>query len=627
MESGFVVSLRDRSLQFEVLGEHACANKSLISTAVSGKISAIAMGRIYYRAGLEQLIGRRQGSLTSLSEAELAVQLYAHLGAQCFQSLEGDFALVIWDCEKRLLFALRDPIGGFPLFFARSNGQLQLSTSLRTLKQTCPSAMLNVDYLAEYLSMPTPFEQEMPREMTIYTGISRILPGRVTTFELADATISQVNLCDWTRLETLREQLDFDEIVERYRHLLTAAVHERMRGRVGTHYSGGMDSTSVGLIANMKLGTGPDPLRTYTLTYDNLPGQRQEGAYIEAARKAAPAAIHTSLPGDDWYDFEDFENDIYQDEPCGTVWQSTMSIRTVKRAADDGVDTLFSGFGGEEFIALSPYYIADLIKRGRFSKALSESLRLARARNRSRWHYLWNGASTVMAPWLLLPGMGYRSQRSRVPWPQQTELTLAPWIREEFARKHRLIRKAYRNKAQMASGGPTPTLSMLQFALRYRPGDTLRWTLGTSLGVFTAHPYMDVRLVRFCLSVFEQLPPILDRQKPLLGEAMAGVLPDLIRLRRDKGHFDEAAFRGLARNVGVVEKVIADSGVEDLGIFDCESLLECVRQSAAGVKPLGAKSLYLSLYLTKWLALEKVAGGQALARRPVYSATFDTANA
>jgi asparagine synthase (glutamine-hydrolysing) len=627
MEAGFAVFFEGGDLQFEVLGEQDCADKFLITTATSGKTIGIVMGRIYYRADLAQLIGMPRASLSSLSEAQLAVLGYAHLGVQCFQIFEGDFALVICDCEKRLLFACRDPMGGFPLFYAKSNGQLHLSTSLRTLKQMRPSSMLNFEYLAEYLAMPTPFEQEVPIESTIYNGISRVLPGRLMTFQLADGGVRQVNTCDWTQLDGHRETLDFREIVEQYRHLLINAVHERMRGRIGTHYSGGMDSTSVGLIANMKLGVSPDPLRTYTLTYDNLPGQRQESKFIEAARMAAPGAIHASLPGDDWYDFEDFGNDIYQDEPCGTVWQSTMSIRTMKRAAEDGIETLFTGLGGEEFITLSPYYVADLIKRGRYSKAVSESQRLARAHNRSRWYYVWNGASTLITPWLLLFRMANRGNQHRVPWAQQTELTLAPWIHQEFASKHRLISKAYRNKMQMTSGAATPTLSILQFALRFRPGETLRWTLGTSFGVFTAHPYMDIRLIRFCLSVFEQLPPILDRPKPLLGEAMAGILPDRIRLRRDKGHFSETVSRGLARNLGAIEKVIRDSGVEDLGIFDCESLLDCLRQSATGIEPRGSKSLSLSLYLVKWLALDKVSGTRKLQRRQVYSTTIGATNA
>jgi hypothetical protein len=250
---------------------------------------------------------------------------------------------------------------------------------------------------------------------------------------------------------------------------------------------------------------------------------------------------------------------------------------------------------------------------------MSESRRLAGMYDRSRWYYLFDGASTLVAPWLLRLKMAYGRLDRDVPWRQQTELTVAPWIRREFAIKYQLIQKAYRNQIQMMSGGATPTLSLLEFALRYRPGETLRWTVGTSLGVFTAHPFKDVRLIRFCLSIFEQLPAILDRQKPLLGDAMAGILPDSIRQRQDKGHFNEAMFRGLARNVGIIEKVVKTSGIDELGIFDCERLLECLRQSAAGVEPRGSKSLRLSLYLAKWFALNKTAGTRKLERRLVYN--------
>ena len=620
MESGFIVSLDGHDLRFEILGERSCADISLITISTSGDVTACVMGRFYYRADIARRIGKTETEVASLSEAGFAVSVYAALGTRSFDAYEGDFALVICDRKHRLLFACRDPMGGFPLFWTQSQDRLSVSTSLRTLRQSHPSATIDYGYIAEYLMQPSPFEQEVPIEATAYTGVSRVLPGCLATFRLSGCGVAHAVLCDWAQQSPHMERLSFGEIVERYKDLLTTAVHERIRGRIGCHYSGGMDSTSVGLIAHRKLLDKRDSLRTYTLTYENLPGQKRENYFIDLAREAACGAIHTSLPGDDWYDFDEFSNDIYQDEPCGTVWQSTMSVRTLRRAAEDGIDTLFTGFGGEEFISMSPYYVADLIKRGQFAKAISESSRLARAHGRNRWHYLWKGGLANLVPAVFPPGMSLRHPKRNVSWAHQNDHTLPSWISRDLADRYRLLPKQARNMKKMTSGAATPTLSMLLFALRYRPGDTLRWTLGTSLGVFPVHPYTDSRLIRYCLSIHEHLPPIIDRQKPVLGDAMAGILPDPIRLRQDKGHFTEAVFRGLARNLGAIESLVRNARIDDLEIFDSENLLECLRQSAAGVSSAGSKRLRLSLYLVKWLAMEKGAGRQTLPRTLMFRA-------
>jgi len=82
---------------------------------------------------------------------------------------------------------------------------------------------------------------------------------------------------------------------------------------------------------------------------------------------------------------------------------------------------------------------------------------------------------------------------------------------------------------------------------------------------------------------------------------------------------------GSPRNASIVEKVVEDSGIDEFGIFDCDTLINCVHQSAAGVEPRGSKSLRLSLYLAKWLALNKVAGARKLKRRLVCSAMIGEA--
>src|SRR5690606_30231440 len=97
-----------------------------------------------------------------------------------------------------------------------------------------------------------------------------------------------------------------------------------------------------------------------------------------------------------------------------------------------------------------------------------------------------------------------------------------------------------------------------------------------------------------------------ERQKPLLADAMRGVLPDAIRQRRAKGNFNEVYFKGLARNRPVIEQVIREAPIDDLGLIDKAVLIDGLRKTALGVEVSGRgmMQLNLSLSLVQWLAKE-----------------------
>jgi len=77
-----------------------------------------------------------------VNDAALALTGYRHLGRASLERLEGDFALVIWDAETTELIGLRDPLGGYPLFWTQHESTFALSTSLRPLCAMLPQCLL-----------------------------------------------------------------------------------------------------------------------------------------------------------------------------------------------------------------------------------------------------------------------------------------------------------------------------------------------------------------------------------------------------------------------------------------------------------------------------------------------------
>ena len=158
---GFSVAEIDGRVQFQLHGEDTA--QRLVTFAQRNHVSAALMGRLYYR---EELGFRAE------SDADLAIEAYCR---GIVERLEGDFCLVIWDSEKKRLFAARDPLGGFPLYWATHAGKVAVSTAIDPLLAGLPKRELSMSYLAGPGGRSWQ-SRKMPVK-TASTGIHRVVPG------------------------------------------------------------------------------------------------------------------------------------------------------------------------------------------------------------------------------------------------------------------------------------------------------------------------------------------------------------------------------------------------------------------------------------------------------------------
>src|SRR5262249_9753111 len=149
-----------------------------------------------------------------------------------------------------------------------------------------------------------------------------------------------------------------------------------------------------------------------------------------------------------------------------------------------------------------------------------------------------------------------------------------------------------------------------------RTGDLGRWYLSTPRGMLVTHPFLDPRLLRYCLGVHARVGPFpRDTPKPILAEAMRGVLPETLRTRPKTGFFDEPDFRGLGRHLPTLEALVRRAPVDDVGFLDRDALIDCLRQSALGVgnARIQLDRVNLTLSLLRWLSLRESTGARTAA--------------
>ena len=189
-------------------------------------------------------------------------------------------------------------------------------------------------------------------------------------------------------------------------------------------------------------------------------------------------------------------------------------------------------------------------------------------------------------------------------WKHQNFWTIAPWIFPDFARRGQLRSKALHNFRRCFHAAGSAVESEALERARAAVGDCGRYYLAAPLGIVSAHPFRDLRVFSYGLGIRTRVRPEPGVQKPILAEAMRNVLPESIRQRRGKTHYNSVYYAGLARNQDYLENMIRASQVEELGLFDKAGLLSCLRQAALGISsPHGACSLNNTLSIVKWLQL------------------------
>jgi asparagine synthase (glutamine-hydrolysing) len=100
-------------------------------------------------------------------------------------------------------------------------------------------------------------------------------------------------------------------------------------------------------------------------------------------------------------------------------------------------------------------------------------------------------------------------------------------------------------------------------------------------GIEMRYPFLDRPLVEFSLRLPRALRTQPHARKWVQREAMRGVLPESVRTRRSKGGIAGRTRWSLYREHAVVEELLRDPIVAELGYVDCDALRASVERARA----------------------------------------------
>ncbi|HWC47382.1 MAG TPA: asparagine synthase-related protein [Solirubrobacterales bacterium] len=529
-----------------------------------------------------------------VSPATLLLRGYEQLGAELWPLLRGDFVVLIWDREAEAGALVRDQLGGRALFLHRTGGVVAFATELANLVELLPSRPPADDVAVAHWLLPS----VVPEERTFFAGIEEVPPATCLALGRDGAQARRY----WAPRFEQQRDLSFEEASAQARELLVQAV-ERRAGEAEASailLSGGIDSAGVAGVACNCLPDEQRPLRAYSAVFPRHP-EIDEGpliASVAAHNRLAATAIETEPGGL-----------LASTAPYIERWQAlspTPNLSFLRpllnRAADDGVRLLLDGEGGDAVFWYSAPLVAERVRRGRLLSAWS----LAGSFPEYGVPTTWRTRLDKLRQW------GRSRDFSPVP---QDWLAVPPHLLEA---------------EDPAPGVEGPAWWVAQVAAILGPGsrmahDVTRRNAALS-GLEPSHPLLDVDLIEAVLSFPPELAFERRFNRPVLREAVAGLVPDEARLRPYKSNFDPVIVAGMEADLPLVEALLLRPSAHVGAYTNHERLADHI---ASPPQPLGARrawamSLWFLGTMECWLRLqagEEVLPADALSRigTPGYS--------
>lgn len=232
-----------------------------ITKSINGHTGSIIFnGEIYNYKTLRNYLSSLGCFFDTSSDTEIILAGYLMFGTSFFASLNGIFAIAIYDYDKDCLILARDAAGVKPLFYQCMSTSFVFSSEPKGLFAYGITPSFNDDSLREIFALgpaKTPGSG-------VFANMSEVMAG--TYIEITKGFRAYAHSTHtFKQLITYECNDSYDEAVEKSSALITDAITSQMLSDVPicTFMSGGLDSSLVSAICASKL----DKLTTYSFDF------------------------------------------------------------------------------------------------------------------------------------------------------------------------------------------------------------------------------------------------------------------------------------------------------------------------------------------------------------------------
>ncbi|WP_369387317.1 asparagine synthase (glutamine-hydrolyzing) [Streptomyces sp. CG1] len=224
-----------------------------------GTLAMVYSGEAYNFTELRRELEGRGHRFTTDSDTEVVLHGYLEWGDAVAERLNGMYAFAVWDGRRDKLVMIRDRMGIKPFYYyPTADGVLFGSEPKAILANPLARRRVTLDGLRELLVMiKTPGH-------AIWDGMREVEPGTVVTVDR-----SGLSTRVYWRLETRAHADDRDTTITTVRSLLDDIVRRQLVADVPrcTLLSGGLDSSAMTAIAARQLAAQGERVRSFAVDF------------------------------------------------------------------------------------------------------------------------------------------------------------------------------------------------------------------------------------------------------------------------------------------------------------------------------------------------------------------------
>ncbi|MEN6464615.1 MAG: asparagine synthase-related protein [Syntrophaceae bacterium] len=493
------------------------------------------------------------------SDGDLFALAYRCWGNTLQSYVLGEYCLAVFDDRASILLLTHDALGLLPMFYSRSTEGVLFGSHLEDLVAEEGIGDLDEEFIADYVANTSYSSPDTP-----YRAIKRLGVGRSLLYERE--TLAELEGWDISRARPLEGT--GDDYARMFLSLLDKGVQAALHagGPVWSELSGGLDSSTVMCMAAR---SGAGGLGAVSIVYEQY-AQVDESKWMQLVLERYPAQWHR-LDGDSALPYSEVPDRFCAEPGLHMVdWGGRRLYEEM--VTGHGVAAVLTGQGGDlVFFGLGtqPYHLADLARTFRLRRLFSELARWRSADRRRRSHLYWF-ANYIMGPLV----SRLRGHSIRPVWHPGISPFIDPHYAKRMALDERYLRKPWRGRGTIEQSWFMENLSTVcgQIANLNQIPRTFDFR----------HPLLYRPLVEFmfCLPWEWKFNPETDRL--LQREALRGILPEPLRLRKAKTIYDQPCYEGLRRGKAWSALLTDDPLVARRGIVDRARWIEAVGQARLG---------------------------------------------
>lgn len=531
-------------------------------------------GELYNTAELRRRLEACGHSFSTHSDTEVVLASYLEWGEACLDLFNGIYAFAVWDIRKKSLFFARDRIGVKPLFFTEKNGNFLFASEIKTLlAHPDIDARIDVNAVAELMLVGpgrTP-------GYGVFCGIHEVPAGWCGTYSQREG----VHLRQYWKLKDREHTDSTEETVAHVRELVCDAVERQLVSDVPlcTFLSGGLDSSIISAIAARTYAAARQKLHTVSVTY------RDNDKYFQKS--------HFQPNSDDA--FISKMNDAISAENHLVVIDTPQLVQA-----------LFEAVEARDLPGMADVD-ASLLLFCREIRKIGTVALSGECADEIFGGYPWYRDADVR-------------RRQGFPWAQSTEYR-ASFLRGEW--QEQIDAAAYvdtKYQQTIAEVQPIGVHGVDDCRIREMTRLNMNWFMQTLLdrkdrmsmfsGLEVRVPFCDHRIAEYLYSVPWHMKDLDGMEKGLLREAVRGLLPEEIRMRK-KSPYPKTHNPAYLRAVSNLLRQVLDDGTSPMfDIVKKEALEQLLTEHRAqpwyGQLMQTPQTIAYFLQLHHWMAMYHV---------------------